>query len=57
MDKTETHAEGLQFIFTEKDFYLDAPALQEERGEGTWRAHSGLAEFRTPGGMEALRRL
>lgn len=37
MEKTDARAEGLQFIFTEKDFYLDTPSLQEESGENEWR--------------------
>ena len=37
MDKTNTSGEGLQFIFTEKDFYPDAPSLQEESGGDAWR--------------------
>nr|WP_300909165.1 DEAD/DEAH box helicase [uncultured Acetatifactor sp.] len=37
MDKTSTSGEGLQFIFTEKDFYPDAPSPQEESGGNVWR--------------------
>jgi len=37
MDKTNTSGEGLQFIFTEKDFYPDAPSPQEESGGNAWR--------------------
>lgn len=33
MEKTDARAEGLQFIFTEKDFYLTLLPSGGERGE------------------------